>query len=296
MATDQLYTFRLLKQQVQLHAASKLGIEKALSDWSLQDIRDFQTDLEVVCKSSVSEKWVYTHFKNEGARPPRIDVLNLLSEWIGYKNWDDFLRKHTAPSGKNVKKTTAKWFALPAILLVALLAWILYPKQAAVVIVFKDAYTQAPIAVHELSLKMNNQNINTSSVSANMHGDTLLADGPYYKPKKVHLPAHPGDTLFVELLPDDYALMLTFFSRSTAENLDKRKQQLLDAIHDEAKIFQSHPQYEGIELLNREEFIDRLILPINSLKNLEIQHIIYKDEKIYRLQFLQKVDEDVHNN
>ncbi|MFN2424767.1 MAG: hypothetical protein ABR572_13440, partial [Cryomorphaceae bacterium] len=91
------------------------------------------------------------------------------------------------------------------------------------------------------------------------------------------------------------ALMLNFFSRSTAADLDKRRLQLREAIHPEARIFQSHPQYEGIELLNREEFIDRLILPINSLKNLEIQHITYRDDKIYRLQFLQKPDENESN-
>ena len=65
----------------------------------------------------------------------------------------------------------------------------------------------------------------------------------------------------------------------------------MEAIHPEAKIFQSHPQYEGIELLNREEFIERLILPLNSLRNLEIQDVVYKDDKIYRLRFIQKEDE-----
>ncbi len=275
-----------------MKAANKLGIEKALSDWSLNDIRDFQADLEAECKSSLSEKWVYTHFKNEGDRLPRIDVLNLLSAYVGYKSWDEFLRKQNDNAPHKGRKIPL-WVPLfTAMVVLSALSWILYPRQAPMVIVFKDAYTQAPIDVGELYLKINGQTMATASISSPTPGDTLLADGPYYKLKRIALPNTPADTFFVELLPDDYALMLNFFSRSTTDDLDKRRTQLLKAIHAEAKIFQSHPAYEGIELLNRDEFIDRLTLPINSLKNLEIQHILYKDEKIYRLQFLQKPDED----
>jgi len=244
----------------------------------------------------VSEKWVYTHFKRDSAKLPRVDVLNLLSAWIGYKNWDDFLRKHSGPpSGKKANPKRSRWLVLPSILLFVVLAWFFFPKGTDVVLVFKDAYTQTSIPMQELNLKINDQSMTNGRVSANLLGDTLTADGPYYKRKQVWLPTNPGDTLFVEMLPDDYALMLNFFSRSTAADLDKRRLQLTEAIHAEARIYQSHPQYDGIELLNREEFIDRLILPINSLQNLEIQHIIYKDDKIYRLQFLQKTDENETN-
>jgi hypothetical protein len=82
--------FTRLKQAVRLRAEERLGIRKAFVDWSLNDIRDFQADLESVCKSSVSEKWFYTHLKNESDKLPRIDVLNLLSCYCGYKNWDAF--------------------------------------------------------------------------------------------------------------------------------------------------------------------------------------------------------------
>jgi len=95
---------------------------------------------------------------------------------------------------------------------------------------------------------------------------------------------------YLEVFPDDYALMLSFFSRSDASNLEQRRAQLLEVIHPEARIFESHPAFDGLELLNREEFIDRLILPLNSLKNLEVQHIEYRDEQIYRLQFYQNPD------
>jgi hypothetical protein len=292
MDTDQLQTFRLLKDQVQKRAASKLGIEKPLTDWSLQDIRDFQTDLEVVCKSSVSEKWIYTHFKHDGVRLPRIDVLNLLCEWIDYKNWDDFLRTHGTITDKEEKKKPIIWIVLAGTALLAFTVWLYFSGKGDVVIVFKDAYTQKLIGVQELTLKIKNQTLTNTTIPNKYRGDTLVVEGAYYKQKKIAIPSEMADTFFVEILPDDYALMLNFFSRSTADDLDKRRLQLDGAIHPEARIFQSHPQYEGIELLNKDEFIDRLLLPTNSLKNLEIQHVLYRDDKIYRLQFLQKPEEN----
>lgn len=298
MERDQLHSFSLLKDEVQRKAAERLGIEKPMAEWSLQNIRDFQADLEAACKSSVSEKWVYTHFKREGSKLPRIDVLNLLSVWIGYKNWDDFLRKRGPAepveppfAGKKATRKPAIRLLLLSILLALALVWFFFPKGSDVVLIFKDAYTQTPIEQRELTLKINSQSMTNGSIPGHLLGDTLTVDGPYYKPKKLWLSADVGDTLVVELLPDDYALMLNFFSRSSTDDLEKRRGQLTDAIHAEARIFQIHPEFEGLELLNRDEFIDRLILPIHSLKNLEIQHITYRDEKIYRLRFLQKPDD-----
>lgn len=295
MSETDLKHFSNLKAAVQQQVAQRLGINKNLETWSLTDIRDFQADLESICKSTLSEKWVYLHFKSENKKLPRIDVRNLLSQYCGHKNWDDFVQSMPDET-KEVDKTKPietknRWWvwALGAMLVVALLV-IFIPKKSSKTVLFYDAYTLTAIEPRQLTLKLKrngkqliNKNIMHSTA------DTLEIDGAYYKPKKVFL-GGTEDTLKVALFPDDYALMLNFFSRSTADDWQKRRAQLLAAIHPEAKIFQSHPQYDGIELLNRDEFIDRLILPINSLKNLEIQDIVYKDEKIYRLRFVQKID------
>jgi hypothetical protein len=281
--------FTRLKQAVRLRAEERLGIRKAFVDWSLNDIRDFQADLESVCKSSVSEKWFYTHLKNESDKLPRIDVLNLLSGYCGYKNWDAFVFQHrkTRPSRASSKPFL---FALLAAALIWV-AWQFWPKADLKVMLLIDAYTQEEIPMHTLNMHFKNgpPRANSPSHTIRVAADTLVIDGAYYKRKEVYI-GGDEDTLRVTLFPDDYALMLNYFSRSTTEDWQRRRQQLLEAIHPEAKIFQSHPQYEGIELLNRDEFIDRLILPVNSLKNLEIQDIVYKDEKIYRLRFLQLKD------
>ena len=46
LADTELFT--RLKGAVQAQVAARLGIRKAAKDWSLNDIRDFQEDLESV--------------------------------------------------------------------------------------------------------------------------------------------------------------------------------------------------------------------------------------------------------
>ena len=298
LADTELFT--RLKGAVQAQVAERLSIRKAAKDWSLNDIRDFQADLESVCKSSVSEKWFYTHFKNEGDKLPRVDVLNLLSQYCGFKNWDEFVFQENGEVDQKLEKVeNVKGRSLPRwamlgfwVFVLPVLAYFFWPQAEKKTLLFTDAYTQEQVDMQKLEIRFSNGPLRakTASPVVPVQGDTLLVDGAYYKPKKVFL-GGDEDTLRITLFPDDYALMLNFFSRSSTDDWQKRHEQLMEAIHPEAKIFQSHPQYEGIELLNREEFIERLILPLNSLRNLEIQDVVYKDDKIYRLRFIQKEDE-----
>ncbi len=67
--------------------------ENPISKWKGIDIIYFQEDLRKIAKGSISEKSFYTYFKNKPSKPPRIDVLNMLSIYAGYKDWNDFKRK-----------------------------------------------------------------------------------------------------------------------------------------------------------------------------------------------------------
>jgi len=299
MTEASLKHFKTLKENVRRYADEHLGIRKAFKDWSLNDIRNFQVDLEEKCKSTLSEKWFYTHLKNEGEKLPRIDVLNLLSAYCGYKNWDDFVFQAHVPSAeKPVQKNrrpanTLALLTVALLILAGSLAFIFWPQAQYKVLRLSDAYTRKPVPLGNVNMWFKKgQNLSAAQkIRVPLLGDTLYINGAYYKAQKVFL-GLAADTLSVRLYPDDYALMLNYFSRSTTQNWQKRQEQLMEAIHPDAKIFQSHPQYEGIELLNRDEFIDRLILPVNSLKNLEIQDIVYQNEKIYRLRFVQKTTEN----
>lgn len=286
MTDDSLTDLQRLKEAVRLKAEERLGVRKPFSDWSLNDIQDFRVDLEEECRSSVSEKWFYTHLKNDHDKLPRIDVLNLLSQYCGYKNWDDFSFQHKAKPSKSVPL----WFWITTIgtAIGTSLVLSFWPAESPLIIHAIDAYTQDEIDPSTLTTrKLTGENI----AKIKRKNDSIWVDGAYYKPKKVYLGIEE-DTLRVKLYPDDYAMMLNFFSRSSTDDWERRREQLEEAIHPDAKIFQNHPQYSGIEMLNKEEFIYRLTLPINSLQNLEIQDIVYQDEKIYRLRFVQKDESD----
>lgn len=282
-----------LKEAVQNRARERLGIRKDFPDWSLNDIRDFQTDLEEVCRSSVSEKWFYTHLKNDNEKLPRIDVLNLLSQYCGYTGWDDFTYRNPPEGRKTSPRKKVLWGVSLIVIGMVVLAFWHTSRQPVVSIRFIDAYTRNEVPLESLKLTYRNSNhqVKMNPSGLRIEKDTVWADGPYYKARGIYLKG-AGDSLTVMMFPDDYALMLNYFSRSTSDEWLRREEQLMEAIHPEAQIFQSHPQYSGIELLNREEFIYRLILPVNSLKNLEIQDIVYKDNKIYRLRFIQNEDNE----
>ena len=290
---QELIHFEQLKYVLRKEVESSLEIHKEFKDWSGNDIQNFQIDLEEKCKSSVSEKWVYLHFKNKSEKLPRVDVLNLLSQYCGFKNWDDFkLQNEAKAPSKNKKQPKLLYLTLALIAVVGLVIFSFLPKKKSIVVVFKDAYTLKTIDPRELRIKFgkNKSRKNKSNVVFNIqNSDTLKVNGPYYKRLHVAMIKDEAkDTLELKLFPDDYAMMLNYFSRTEHTDWDKRKRQLEEAIHNDAVIFQSHPEYDGIEILNKKEFIDRLILPVNSLKNLEIQDIVYEDDQIINLRFLQK--------
>lgn len=289
----ELIYFEQLKYTLQKEVETSLNIRKEFKEWSGSDIQTFQVDLEEKCKSTVSEKWVYLHFKKKSEKLPRVDVLNLLSQYCGFKNWDDFKHQNTVKP-KAEKKISRQ--ALYLIILVIATASVglygLLPHKKSLVVIFTDAYTLRPIPQDNLRIDFGK---NKARKKRNLvvfdfrESDTLKVNGAYYKElQTLVLKEESKDTMVVKLYPDDYAMMLNYFSRTEHTNWEKRQRQLKKAIHNDAVIFQSHPEHDGIEILNKDEFIDRLILPVNSLKNLEIQDIIYEDEQIINLRFVQK--------
>ena len=63
-----------------------------MSDWKGQEITSFQDDLFNKTRSTVSEKWFYTYFKSDFKKLPRIDMLNLLAQYCGFKSWAHFVQ------------------------------------------------------------------------------------------------------------------------------------------------------------------------------------------------------------
>lgn len=289
MQEDPVLCLEALKEQLQQTALKRLGIDKAFADYSGQDISLFQEDLQAQCQSSISEKWFYTHLKNKQAKLPRVDVLHLLSRYCGHANWETFCKEFASKKPTARASLSKVWIMSAIAPALAVLVYFIWPKEHKVYLQFVDAYTQKEIPFNELSLiNASDKDLAQGLQQAEaLFGDSLIVKGAYYKERKIAVAN--SDTMLINLYPDDYALMLNYFSRSDVKDLKKRQRQLKQAIHPDARIFQSHPQFQGIELLNREEFIERLLLPIDPLQNLEIQDIVYRDSAIYRLRFVQKM-------
>jgi hypothetical protein len=86
--------FEILKKSIAKRFLEENSAQSTnISNWKGQEILTFQEDLFNKTKSTVSEKWFYTYFKSDFKKLPRIDMLNLLAQYCGYKSWAHFLNQ-----------------------------------------------------------------------------------------------------------------------------------------------------------------------------------------------------------
>ena len=99
----------------------------------------------------------------------------------------------------------------------------------------------------------------------------------------------------ITLKTDDYALMIHIFSNSNVKDWQKRRNQLDKMIADDAQIIQVGEYNRlGMEMYNKTQFINKLTMPLNSLKNLDILETKYQNGQIIRLRFMQRSDDKNH--
>ena len=79
-----------------------------ISKWRGIDIIYFQEDLRQKAKGNISEKTFYTYFKNNAQEKiPRIDMLNILSMYVGFNSWSEFRKKNPITEDKKTVETPA---------------------------------------------------------------------------------------------------------------------------------------------------------------------------------------------
>ena len=58
---------------------------------------------------------------------------------------------------------------------------------------------------------------------------------------------------------------------------------------DHARIFQVFgTQQSGMEMYNKDEFINKMTMPLKSLRNIEIIETVYEGDQIVAMRFMQK--------
>jgi hypothetical protein len=327
--------FQLLKNEVAFSLRKKFPeISANIEEWNGRTIEKFQEELLTTVKSSVSTKWFYTHIKGEGGkRLPRIDVLNLLSMYAGYKNWEDFLYQHTKneisepvinEEGPGTEKKSAeqpikedksslvnivrkaphpgKWPAfavVSAVVLMFLISWVIMRKEEKVKcsFCFTEANFHAPLKTGRIEIQVLDEMQSPQAFKCDSNACITFE----HKPGKIRFVVKAeyciADTITrmigkepvqetIGLKTDDYALMISIFSNSKVGDWEKRRMQLEKMFSDEAEIFQVYPgDLRGMEMYNKEDFINRMTMPIQSLKNIEVLETKYRGGKITMLRF-----------
>jgi len=302
-----IHTFGLLKQKIAARMQQSFpGINPLISEWKGQDIVDFQEELLQKVNAHISEKWFYTHIKSERNTLPRIDILNLLSKYLGFANWDDFKFKHPGQVSiiVSTKKANRYFYYIPLLVILILGFFFVLVKLFSTrdyVFRFYDADTKEPVINAIIEINMLREGESPVSYLCRPDGSFLLKTDQTSVRFVVKTPYYQTDTLIrvlnkfdrketIKLHPNNYALMLHYFSQMNVKDWQKRRNQMDQMISDSAMIYQVFNKGTvGLELYNKWEFINKMTVPSKSLKDIEILDTKYQGNKISLIRFRQKV-------
>ncbi|MFT6319425.1 MAG: hypothetical protein ACJAT4_000342 [Granulosicoccus sp.] len=307
------YFYHLKKELLRRYQETYPQWKRPIHDFKGKEIANFQELLEEKVNSRISEKWFYTHLKpTRNEKLPRMDMLDLLSQFLDFSDWEKFKIEHQIEvEVSNIIETrNDEVYTLPSKKKIVIFMVAFFVIYGLISSFFSEGYDACQFCfedgdTHQL---IENQSIEIQIFQA---GESPIiqktnAQGCFKWPTKndkisfaVNAPYYRSDTIsrviknknheeVISLKKDDYALMIHFFSNSDFVGWEKRRAQLDQMMADDAIIFQVEKgnTMSGLDMLNKEEFIDRLTLPINSLKNIRIIHSIYQDKKIFRLRFI----------
>jgi len=296
--------FELLKQKLVANMQQLYpGINPSIADWKGQEITDFQEDLLTKVNANLSEKWFYNHIKSENKSLPRIDVLNLLSKYVGYANWDDFVFNNSNPekSNKTIIKANQYFIIVPLMILgvMAILLFVFnFLNKQDYIFSFYDVHTKEAVTGSPIEIKLLVDDESPINYFSDTSGNFILNTDKKILKMVVSAPYYKTDTITrilktfekeqkIGLYPNDYALIIHYFSQMNVDDWQKRRDYLSTIIDDGAMIYQvlNDQNAQGMELYNKEEFINKLTIPSGSLKNIEILETKFKGEKIIILRF-----------
>lgn len=124
---------------------------------------------------------------------------------------------------------------------------------------------------------------------------TMVVSSPYYRTDTIrrNLETAP-EAENIELKPNDYAIMLFYYSKSI-KDLKKKRVSLDYLISSNALIYQVFDnQFYGVETMDKQRYINLVTLPSTSLENLDvIDTQADKSGKIVMIKF--KIDTDEEN-
>jgi hypothetical protein len=298
-SADRKYFEQLLAQVSTEFRKKHPETSAKIEEWKGEDIAFFRDELYEKVGASISEKWFYTHVKTQQEKLPRIDAINVIAQYAGYKGWKHFLNENAAEpvEVKAVNKLPLKLkYAILAstILAIAIILYQNYAKPTTYSFCFIDKTTHLPIKDSGIQLQLileNETPKNSKLINNCFQGEGEYVEfqvkGNYYKPQLVKrniLTSNYHEN--VMLASDDYARIIHIFSTSNVKDWKTRRNQLKEMIHDNAKIYYLSEEGVAIELYNKKEFVNQLTLPTRSLKSIKIVESEYEGDKISTMKFM----------
>jgi len=265
-----------------------------IENWKGEEIAAFQEDLLQKQKSNISEKWFYTYIKKQPSKLPRIDILNLLSAYAGYDNWHAFKSEHPYTTKKKEAHKKSKLYYLALIPIVGMLFYV-FNGHNEFEFCFIDADKNERVTSildikiiqdDESPIYIKTDSLGCFSYQTNDDHIQFVVQSPYFKTDTIYRNIQTQANSTIKLDTDDYALMLRYYANGNVKDISNRKIQLQQLIADDAKIYQVFSQNNGVELYTKSDFINKLIVPTSSLKNLSVLSKTYKDGKIIKLKFI----------
>ncbi len=113
----------------------------------------------------------------------------------------------------------------------------------------------------------------------------FIVQSPYHKTDTIYRLASSTNQERLQMQTDDYALMLHYYANGKVDDWKNRRKELAEMIANDATIFQVLPHGLGIEIYDKNKFINTLTTPTRSLKNIEIIESRRADGQIVKLKF-----------
>lgn len=295
--TKDNFYFQQLKEAVATTFLEHHSAPSVIKDWGGESIVLFQEDLFNKVKAKVSEKWFYTYFKNSPEKLPRIDMLNLLAAYVGYENWHAF--KASLEEGKKEKRVKKSYLLLvvPIMVLVSILMTVTSENEFH--FCFLDDIKNTPITATVLDIKVlqdqespiyfKTDSLGCFSYKTKADKVTFVVQSPFHKTDTIirYIDSNNNNST-VRLQPDDYALMLHYYSNGNVKDWKKHKRQLEHLIDDDALIYQLFDTSIGVEVFTKAEFVRLLTIPTQNLKKVKILQKSMRHGKIVKLKFIIK--------
>jgi hypothetical protein len=296
-----IYVFYKLKNDVLLTYQKQYPyFEGNWKTFSSQDIQNLIDLIAVQVKQTVSEKWIYTHLKVEtNDKLPRKDMLDILSQLVGYSGWDEYVfkwKQEVVPNVVQPKRNYNVVFSLGFIglFLIGFFSYRYLNREEVQTIEVKNAFTEEQINSEEVKAVMIENNVETpiEIVDSKIQITTkdsakIVLKSPYYKDKTIVVGKENSNT--ISLQPDDYAMMLKGFMKSDIKDWETRKEQLQKILADDLEVLVMLKNDLGIEYFNKQEFSEKLIVPSVAFKRMKVIDIQSNDKD--EIKFIRIIQE-----